>query len=97
MQSHRHSELSTSLRKMMESEASFRKIAYCSMEIGIKPSIPTYSGGLGVLAGDILKSAADLGVPMVGMTLLYRNGYFRQSFDDSGWQQETPVIWNPST
>ncbi|PIE55397.1 MAG: alpha-glucan phosphorylase, partial [Dethiosulfovibrio peptidovorans] len=96
MQAHRQNELSTSLRQMLEQEVSFRKIAYFSMEIGIKPSIPTYSGGLGVLAGDILKSAADMGVPAVGITLLYRNGYFDQSFDEKGWQKESPVIWNPS-
>ncbi|MEA3284377.1 MAG: alpha-glucan family phosphorylase [Synergistota bacterium] len=97
MQAHRQSELSNSLRMLLEQEASFRKVAYCSMEVAIKPSIPTYSGGLGVLAGDILKSAADMGVPMVGITMLYRNGYFRQSFDEKGWQKESPVIWNPST
>jgi len=53
-------------------------VAYFSMEIGIRSDIPTYSGGLGVLAGDTLKSAADLGIPMVGVSLIYRNGYFNQ-------------------
>ena len=79
-------ELGSSIRKLMESDPAFRPVAYLSMEIGIKESLPTYSGGLGILAGDILKSAADLGVPMVGLTLLYRKGYFEQSFNADGWQ-----------
>jgi starch phosphorylase len=74
----------------------FRSIAYFSMEVGIKKCIPTYAGGLGILAGDILKSAADLGVPMVGVTLLYRRGYFRQDIDEEGRQVEQPVQWDPS-
>lgn len=72
-----------------------RKIAYLSMEIGIDPRIPTYSGGLGVLAGDTLKSCADLKVPMVAVTLLYEKGYFYQKLDNQGNQQELPVQWNP--
>jgi starch phosphorylase len=63
------------------------------MEIGIEPSIPTYSGGLGVLAGDTIRSAADLKVPMVAVTLLYRKGYFYQRLDEDGWQREEPVEW----
>lgn len=70
-------------------------IAYFSMEIGIDPGIPTYSGGLGILAGDTLRAAADLGVPLVGMTLLYRKGYFRQSLDAHGNQSENPCQWSP--
>jgi len=70
-----------------------RTIAYFSMEIGLKAEIPTYSGGLGVLAGDTIQSAADLGVPMVAVTLLYRKGYFRQSIDAGGWQHEYPQEW----
>lgn len=70
-----------------------RKIAYFSMEIGIDPDIPTYSGGLGVLAGDTIRAASDLRVPMVGVTLLHRNGYFFQRLDDSGRQFEEPVHW----
>lgn len=73
----------------------FRNIAYFSMEIGITPDLPTYSGGLGILAGDILKSAADLGVPMVGVTLLYRKGYFKQQITSDGDQIEKAVDWNP--
>jgi starch phosphorylase len=65
------------------------------MEIGISHQIPTYSGGLGVLAGDILKSAADLGVPVVGVTLLYRKGYFNQKLSEEGWQKESSVEWQP--
>lgn len=63
-------------------------IAYFSIEYGFHPCIPTYAGGLGVLAADHLKSASDLGVPVVGVGLLYRQGYFRQHFDGSGWQKE---------
>src|SRR5512139_1662 len=70
-------------------------IAYFSMEIAVDPAIPTYSGGLGVLAGDTLRAAADLGVPMVGMTLLYRKGYFRQHLDVNGNQSESPSEWSP--
>lgn len=65
------------------------------MEIALGPGIPTYAGGLGVLAGDTLRSAADLGVPMVGVTLLHRSGYFRQHLDADGVQTETPVEWSP--
>lgn len=71
------------------------KIAYFSMEIGLSQEIPTYSGGLGVLAGDTLKAAADLNVPMLGMTLLYRDGYFFQKINDEGWQEEETVSWDP--
>ncbi|MDP2943681.1 MAG: alpha-glucan family phosphorylase [Candidatus Omnitrophota bacterium] len=72
-----------------------RKIAYFSMEIGIDAKIPTYSGGLGVLAGDTLKSCADLKVPLVAVTLLYEKGYFYQKLDEQGNQKELPVEWNP--
>ena len=72
-----------------------RRVAYFSMEVAIGPAIPTYSGGLGVLAGDTLKSCADLRVPVVGVTLLYRNGYFDQRLDERGRQQELPVRWTP--
>lgn len=68
-------------------------IAYFSMEIGIDGGMPTYSGGLGVLAGDTIRSAADLKVPMAAVTLLYRKGYFYQRLDHSGWQIEEPVEW----
>ena len=64
------------------------KIAYFSMEFGLHESLPVYSGGLGVLAGDHLKSASDLGLPLVGIGLLYRQGYFRQYLNNEGWQQE---------
>jgi len=70
------------------------QIAYFTMEIGLKASIPTYSGGLGVLAGDTIKSAADLNVPMVCMTMMYHQGYFTQGFDGH-WQTAEPTIWNP--
>jgi starch phosphorylase len=67
------------------------KIAYFSMEIGIDENIPTYSGGLGILAGDTIKSCADLNVPMVGVTLLSENGYFLQKIDENGNQIELPM------
>jgi starch phosphorylase len=70
-----------------------KKIAYFSMEIGLDPEMPTYSGGLGILAGDTIRSAADLKVPMIAVTLLYRKGYFYQRLDDSGWQREEPAHW----
>ncbi|MGH4013371.1 MAG: alpha-glucan family phosphorylase [Pseudonocardiaceae bacterium] len=63
-------------------------IAYFSMEFGVSEVLPNYSGGLGVLAGDHLKAASDLGVPLIGVGLLYRSGYFRQSLSLDGWQQE---------
>ena len=63
-------------------------VAYFSAEFGIHESLPIYSGGLGVLAGDHIKSASDLGVPLVGVGLFYGQGYFRQRLDASGWQQE---------
>src|ERR671911_2618987 len=63
-------------------------VAYFSPEFGIAEAVPQYSGGLGVLAGDHLKAASDLGVPLVGVGLLYRHGYFRQSLNSDGWQQE---------
>jgi CheY-like chemotaxis protein len=70
-----------------------RKIAYFSMEIALESAIPTYSGGLGVLAGDTIRSAADLQVPMVAISLLHRAGHFQQRFDATGWQREDPVEW----
>ena len=70
-----------------------RTIAYFSMEIAIDPDIPTYSGGLGILAGDTIRSAADLGVPMVAVSLLYRKGYFYQKIDSEGNQIEESVNW----
>lgn len=70
-----------------------RKIAYFSMEIALESAIPTYSGGLGVLAGDTIRAAADLQVPMVAMSLLHRAGHFRQRFDATGWQIEERADW----
>ena len=67
------------------------------MEIGLDPAMPTYSGGLGVLAGDTLHATADLGIPMVAVTLLYRGGYFRQHLDGEGQQTESPVSWDPDS
>ena len=71
------------------------KIAYFSMEIGLSADLPTYSGGLGVLAGDTIKSAADLSLPMVAVTLIHRKGFFTQTLNDEGWQVEDDVDWSP--
>jgi starch phosphorylase len=70
-------------------------VAYFSMEVGLDPGVPTYGGGLGILAGDTLRGAADLGIPMVGVTLLYRQGYLKQSLDREGNQIEAAEIWYP--
>lgn len=72
------------------------KIAYFSMEIGVDERIPSYSGGLGVLAGDSIKSCADLNVPVVGITLLSEKGYFYQRIDQEGNQIELPIRFNPA-
>jgi glycogen phosphorylase len=71
-------------------------VAYFSMEIAIRPEMPTYSGGLGVLAGDTLRSAADLGVPLAAFSLIHRKGYFQQHLDPSGTQTEEVQPWNPA-
>jgi glycogen phosphorylase len=71
------------------------RVAYFSMEIALDSDIPTYSGGLGVLAGDTLRAAADIGVPMVAVTLVSRAGYFRQEIDPQGRQIEHPDDWDP--
>jgi len=70
-------------------------IAYFCMEVGLDQAMPTYSGGLGVLAGDTLLAAADLGIPMIGVTLLHRKGHFRQKLDAAGNQTEDPASWSP--
>ncbi len=82
-------------RPGLDETEELRRIAYFSMEVAIDSSIPTYSGGLGVLAGDTLRSCADLRVPVVGLTLLCRKGYFDQKLDEWGGQQEHPVQWSP--
>lgn len=73
-----------------------RTIAYFSMEIAVHPDVPTYSGGLGVLAGDTIRSAADLGLPAVAVTLVHRGGYFTQSLAADGSQTDAPVDWDPA-
>lgn len=72
-----------------------RAVAYFSPEFGIAEALPQYSGGLGVLAGDHLKAASGLGVPLVGVGLFYRQGYFRQELNADGWQQERYPILDP--
>jgi glycogen phosphorylase len=69
------------------------EVAYFSMEVGLESAMPTYSGGLGVLAGDTLRAAADMGLSIVGITLMNKKGYFRQHLDAYGNQIETPVNW----
>ncbi|MBI4199639.1 MAG: alpha-glucan family phosphorylase [Chloroflexi bacterium] len=80
-------------RKAQGTQAS--PVAYFSMEVALDSAMPTYSGGLGVLAGDLLRAAADAGMAMVGVTLLYRKGYFRQHLDAQGKQSESPAAWSP--
>ncbi len=70
-----------------------KRIAYFSMEIALDPAMHTYSGGLGILAGDTLRAAAAQRLPMIAVTLLHRQGYFRQKFDAAGWQIEEPDTW----
>lgn len=72
------------------------RVAYFSMEIALRNEIPTYAGGLGVLAGDTLRSAADLSLPLVAVTLVSRAGYFRQEIDSGGRQVEFPAVWDPA-
>ncbi len=81
---------------VLEKHITEPKIAYFSMEIGLRDEIPTYSGGLGILAGDTVKSAADLDLPFVAVTLISRKGYFRQEIDKEGIQKEFPAVWKPS-
>ncbi len=69
-------------------------VAYFTMEIALDSGMPTYAGGLGVLAGDTVRSAAELKVPMIAVTLLHRKGYFHQKIDASGWQREEPGDWD---
>jgi starch phosphorylase len=76
-------------------DLSGRTIAYFSMEIALSPNVPTYSGGLGMLAGDTLRSAADTGAPMVAVSLVHRRGYFKQHLDSAGQQTESDVAWTP--
>src|SRR6266849_3620816 len=78
-------------------DMSARRIAYFSMEIALSPELPTYSGGLGMLAGDTLRSAADTSAPIVAISLVHRRGYFRQKLSDVGQQTETDVSWSPES
>ncbi len=97
-----HSRVNTAFRRWQEYMESFdtwgsthagilgqRPVAYFSAEFGLHESLPIYSGGLGVLSGDHLKSASDLGIPLVGVGLFYDEGYFSQRIDENGWQQES--------
>ena len=72
-----------------------RKIAYFSMEIALNPAMPTYAGGLGILAGDTIRAAADMAIPMLAVSLIHRKGYFYQRLDETGWQTEDTVSWVP--
>jgi glycogen phosphorylase len=81
--------------KAVRQAASEGMVGYFSMEIAIEPSMPTYSGGLGVLAGDTLRSAADMGLPLAAVTLVHRKGYFKQVLDADGTQTEDAQAWSP--
>ena len=72
------------------------KVAYFSMEIGMKSDMPTYSGGLGVLAGDVIRSSADLRMPLIAVTLVSKKGYLKQKITPDGWQIEYPEYWDPT-
>jgi starch phosphorylase len=82
-------------QSFQEQWAAPRSVAYFSPEYGITAALPQYSGGLGILAGDHLKSASDLGVPLIGVGLLYRSGYFTQSLSEQGWQAERYPVSDP--
>jgi glycogen phosphorylase len=77
--------------------AALSGVAFFSMEFGLSDALPLYAGGLGVLAGDFLKTASDLGVPAIGVSLLFQEGYFRQLIDAAGWQQEAYPYNEPAT
>ncbi len=78
-------------------DAGLKGVAYFSMEFGLGEALPLYAGGLGILAGDYLKAVSDLGVPVVGIGLLYQEGYFRQTLDDAGWQQDVYPYNDPTS
>ncbi len=82
-------------QRRVASDGGPKGIAYFSPEFGITAVLPQYSGGLGILAGDHLKAASDLGVPIIGVGLLYKHGYFKQSLSREGWQQETYPVLDP--
>src|SRR5271157_189194 len=89
-----HAAVDGDLRKMANSaHPPKRFVAYFSMEIALENAMPSYSGGLGVLAGDTIRAAADIRLPMVAVSLLYRKGYFRQVLSEDGAQTEEPVVW----
>ncbi|MCX4789478.1 MULTISPECIES: alpha-glucan family phosphorylase [unclassified Streptomyces] len=104
---HRLTEASADLRDYLDGSRWYQEqlaqgaelpaaIAYFSPEFGVTAALPQYSGGLGILAGDHLKAASDLGVPLVAVGLLYRHGYFRQSLSRDGWQQEHYPVLDPN-
>ncbi|WP_329194333.1 alpha-glucan family phosphorylase [Streptomyces sp. NBC_01435] len=104
---HRLTEVSQDLRDYLDGPRWYQEqqargaelpsaVAYFSPEFGVTAALPQYSGGLGILAGDHLKAASDLGVPLVGVGLLYRHGYFRQSLSRDGWQQEHYPVLDPN-
>jgi starch phosphorylase len=79
----------------MKSFVEGERVAYFSMEIGINSDMPTYSGGLGILAGDVIRSSADLRIPLIAITLISKKGYLKQRITPDGWQLESPEEWNP--
>lgn len=87
----------TSWYQQHYADSALKGIAYLSMEYGLCDALPLYAGGLGMLAGDYLKTASDLGVPVVAVGLLYQQGYFHQSLDDTGWQRETYLYNDPGS
>ena len=94
---HQHYLTDSTWYQQVHADATIRRIAYFSMEFGLGEALPLYAGGLGILAGDYLKAASDLGVPVVGMGLLYYVGYFRQFVDADGWQHEMYPYNDPTS
>lgn len=90
-------ELDADLARPPRSDLGDGPVAFLCAEFGVHPSLPVYSGGLGVLAGDMLKEASDQALPFVGVGLFYRRGYLHQRMDRTGWQQEYWVEADPET
>ena len=88
--------LAPKIEPLSVADATPPRVAYFSMEIALDSDLPTYSGGLGILAGDMLLSAADLRIPIVAVTMVHRHGYFAQRLDEHGTQHELPDSWDPS-
>lgn len=92
-----HSQESDTWLALNHPELVGKQVAYFSAEFGLHPALPIYSGGLGVLAGDHIKEASDMGIPLTAVSLLYRQGYLQQRIDNTGWQHDVPAILEPDS